>query len=87
MMKKLNIDCPKIVGDKIVDCPWIMISGMDGSGKTNLKQELAKDFRGAGLRVKDFHSPYQSFVRPALDVSGGGQTLFRPLYRPHDFRA
>ena len=36
---------------------WIVVTGLDGSGKTNLVNNLAEYYRGKGLRVKTAHLP------------------------------
>jgi thymidylate kinase len=47
--------------------PWIVVTGLDGSGKTTLVAQLATE-RGA----HQFRLPYHDFVLPCLAQSGGG---------------
>jgi thymidylate kinase len=51
--------------------PWIVVTGLDGAGKTALVQGLAQRYR-----ARRFKLPYHDFVRPALARSGNG--------KPHD---
>ena len=46
---------------------WIVITGLDGSGKSTLVARLAEE-RGA----RQFRLPYHAFVRPFLAQSGAG---------------
>jgi len=49
--------------------PWIVVTGLDGSGKTTLVRSLSERYGGRAFRL-----PYHDFVRPALSRSGhGGQ--------------
>ncbi|MCF7845449.1 MAG: AAA family ATPase [Candidatus Pacebacteria bacterium] len=50
--------------------PWIVITGLDGTGKTTLVKELAKDY---GEGAFTFHLPYSDFVIPSLKISGKGE--------------
>jgi thymidylate kinase len=50
--------------------PWIVITGLDGTGKTNLVKGLAKDY---GRGAFTFHLPYSDFVIPSLKISGEGK--------------
>jgi len=54
----------------------IVVSGMDGAGKTTLIQNLMKYF--APLRTEHVHLPYSTFVNSALTVSGQGTPLGDP---------
>lgn len=49
--------------------PWIVVTGLDGSGKTTLVKNLAHAYE---INVFTFHLPYGDFVIPALKQSGGG---------------
>ncbi|MDA3815123.1 MAG: AAA family ATPase [Patescibacteria group bacterium] len=50
--------------------PWIVITGLDGTGKTTLVKELARDY---GEGAFTFHLPYSDFVIPSLEISGRGK--------------
>jgi thymidylate kinase len=50
-----------------VTAAWIVVTGLDGSGKSTLVARLAKE-RGA----HQFRLPYHDFVRPCLAQSGAG---------------
>jgi len=49
------------------DAPWVVVTGLDGSGKTTLVAGLAKH-----LRAHSFRLPFHEFVLPLLSKSGGG---------------
>jgi len=51
---------------------WIVITGLDGSGKTTLKSRLVGYLKEQGKLVKDFKSPYDKYLLGLLDVIGGG---------------
>jgi predicted ATPase len=51
----------------VTRAPWIVITGLDGSGKTGLAQELARTRDGFFFRL-----PYHDFVLSALPRSGYG---------------
>ena len=51
---------------------WIVITGLDGTGKTTLKKDLTWYFRGRELTTKDFKLPYDTHLLSLLDVIGGG---------------
>lgn len=53
---------------------WIVITGLDGTGKTTLKQNLVGHFRKKNLRVKDFKFPYDKHLLCLLNnVVGDGR--------------
>jgi thymidylate kinase len=47
--------------------PWIVVTGLDGSGKTTLVARLASEWGAHQFRL-----PYHDFVLPCLARSGGG---------------
>lgn len=49
--------------------PWIVITGLDGTGKTTLIQNLLQEYTD---HTFNFHLPYHDFVLPALTLSGKG---------------
>jgi thymidylate kinase len=53
-----------------VTAAWIVVTGLDGSGKSTLVARLANE-RGA----HQFRLPYHDFVRPCLAQSGAGSPL------------
>ena len=53
---------------------WIVITGLDGTGKTTLKQNLVGHFRKKNLRVKDFKFPYDKHLLDLLNnIVGEGR--------------
>jgi hypothetical protein len=50
-----------------VPTPWIVVTGLDGSGKTHVVEWLA-----GATRAKPFRLPYHDFVRACLARSGDG---------------
>ncbi len=54
----------------------IVITGMDGVGKTTLIKALSRFF--VPQRVTNIHLPYADFVRSALATSGDGTPLGDP---------
>jgi thymidylate kinase len=50
-----------------VSTPWIVVTGLDGSGKTHVVEWLA-----GATRAKPFRLPYHDFVRACLARSGDG---------------
>lgn len=56
--------------------PWIVVTGLDGSGKTSLIDNLEKLFIESGLRVKRFRSPHDKYlIQKLLNVSGDGEPM------------
>ena len=56
--------------------PWIVITGLDGSGKTSLVDNFEKLFSDANLRVKRFRSPHDRYlIHDLLNVSGDGEPM------------
>ena len=56
--------------------PWIVVTGLDGSGKTSLLDNLEKLFSESGLRVKRFRSPHDKYlIQELLNVSGDGEPM------------
>jgi thymidylate kinase len=47
--------------------PWVVVTGLDGSGKTTLVRQLVEQYGGHRFRL-----PYHDFVLPALRRSGAG---------------
>ena len=50
-----------------VTTPWIVVTGLDGSGKSHLVDWLARK-----IGAKPFRLPYHPFVRDCLERSGDG---------------
>lgn len=56
--------------------PWIVVTGLDGSGKTTLVDNLEKHFTDLGLRVLRTRSPHDKYlVKDLLNVSGDGEPM------------
>lgn len=56
--------------------PWIVVTGLDGSGKTTLVDELEKYLTEKGLRVKRTRSPHDKYlIGDLLNVSGEGDPM------------
>lgn len=51
---------------------WIVVTGLDGTGKTTLKNRLIGFLKGRKKLVKDFKAPYDKYLLGLLDVSGDG---------------
>lgn len=47
--------------------PWIVVTGLDGAGKSTLARRLTDDYRAVFFRL-----PYHDFVKPSLRCSGDG---------------
>jgi thymidylate kinase len=45
---------------------WIVITGLDGSGKTNLVNSLAEHYRNQGLKVATAHLPYDKHLQQEI---------------------
>lgn len=55
---------------------WIVITGLDGTGKTTLKRNLAWYFKKNNKLVQEFKFPYDKHLLDLLNnVVGGGQPL------------
>lgn len=54
---------------------WVEITGLDGTGKTTLKENLEKYIKGLGHSAHSFKFPYDKHLLGLLDVSGNGQPL------------
>lgn len=59
---------------------WIVITGLDGSGKTHLVNNLANYYRCMGFRVETAHLPYDKYLQtkllPKLNSSYADRLLF-----------
>ena len=70
-MSKINNTCK---------ATWIVVTGLDGSGKTNLVNSLAEHYRTQGLNVATAHLPYdthlQREVLPKLKHSYSDRLMF-----------
>ncbi|MBR3163322.1 MAG: hypothetical protein IKF17_04415 [Clostridia bacterium] len=59
---------------------WLVVTGLDGSGKTHLVESLAEYYRAQGLKVKTAHLPYDKHlgveVLPKLKLSYSDRLLF-----------
>lgn len=51
---------------------WIVVTGLDGSGKTTFKNRLAGYLKSQGHKVQNFKSPFDKHLLGLLDVSGDG---------------
>lgn len=55
--------------------PWIVVTGLDGSGKTSLLDNFEKKFSQT-LRVKRFRSPHDTYlIHDLLNISGDGEPM------------
>lgn len=50
---------------------WIVVTGLDGTGKTTLKSKLVGYFKERNLRVKDFKFPYDKHLLELLNNTVG----------------
>lgn len=59
---------------------WIVVTGLDGSGKTNLVNNLAEYYREQGLKVKTAHLPFDKHlgteILPKLQLKYSDRLLF-----------
>jgi len=56
--------------------PWVVVTGLDGSGKTTLVNQLEKLFQEQGIRVLKSRSPHDEYlVKTLLNISGDGQPM------------
>src|SRR5215472_18791405 len=53
--------------DLPIKAPWIVVTGLDGAGKTTLVRSLCARHGGRSFRL-----PYHAFVKPAIARSGHG---------------
>lgn len=51
---------------------WIVVTGLDGSGKTTFKNRLVGYLKSKGHKTQNFKSPYDKHLLGLLDVSGEG---------------
>lgn len=74
---------------------WIVISGLDGSGKTTLKNNLINFYKSNNKNVIGYHSPYDNYLKSMLDISGNGKAfndkytdflIFALDHRIHNYR-
>ena len=69
-------------GDKKMSkkAEWLVITGLDGSGKTHLVEDLATYYRSKGLRVQTAHLPFDKHlgieVLPKIKSSYADRLLF-----------
>lgn len=56
-------------------CKWIIITGLDGAGKTTLKSNLSNYLKNEHKKVKEYHSPYDQHLKSLLDLSGDGKPM------------
>ncbi len=55
------------------EIPWVVVTGLDGSGKTTLVDNLEKWFGEKGQRVKRTRSPHDEYLtKTLLNVAGSG---------------
>jgi hypothetical protein len=51
-----------------ISSPWIVVTGLDGAGKTTLVERLESSCAASSFRL-----PYHDFVHPCLARSGAGE--------------
>ena len=52
---------------------WIVVTGLDGTGKTTFKNRLVGYLKSKGNKTQNFKAPYDKHLLGLLDVSGDGQ--------------
>ena len=57
----------RFAGREQAGTPWIVVTGLDGAGKSTLVKRL-----GRALDARTFRLPFNEFVRPCLALSGEG---------------
>lgn len=58
------------------ETPWIVVTGLDGSGKTTLVDMLEKYLTEKGFRVKRTRSPHDRYlIGELLNISGNGDPM------------
>ena len=55
-----------------MESKWIVVTGLDGSGKTTFKNRLVGDLKSNGHKTQNFKSPYDKHLLGLLDISGDG---------------
>lgn len=55
-----------------MESKWIVVTGLDGSGKTTFKNRLVGYLKSKGHKTQNFKSPYDKHLLGLLDVSGDG---------------
>ena len=55
-----------------MNAKWIVVTGLDGSGKTTFKNRLVGYLKSQGKKTQNFKSPYDKHRLGLLDVSGDG---------------
>ena len=51
---------------------WIVVTGLDGTGKTTFKNRLVGYLKSKGHKTQNFKSPFDKHLLGLLDVSGDG---------------
>lgn len=51
---------------------WIVVTGLDGTGKTTFKNRLVGYLKSKGHKTQNFKSPYDKHLLGLLDVAGDG---------------
>lgn len=59
---------------------WIVITGLDGTGKTTLKSNLGGYFKVRNLKVKDFKFPYDKHLLDLLNNTVGDGRPYQDNY-------
>ena len=55
-----------------MESKWIVVTGLDGTGKTTFKNRLVGYLKSQGHKTQNFKSPYDKHLLGLLDVSGDG---------------